>query len=83
MPAKKKTRTADKMPDFEQSLEELESLVETMESGDLTLEQSMEYFERGITLTRSCQKALADAEQKVKILVRNAQEEKLIDFDPE
>ncbi|OQX34526.1 MAG: exodeoxyribonuclease VII small subunit [Oceanospirillales bacterium LUC14_002_19_P2] len=54
---------------FEKSLSELETLVEKMESGDLTLEQSLAAFEQGIGLTRECQKALDDAEQKVRILV--------------
>ena len=53
---------------FEDSLTELESLVDTLERGELTLEQSLAAFERGIKLTRSCQKALDTAEQKVRIL---------------
>jgi len=53
---------------FEDSLTELESLVDTLEKGDLTLEQSLAAFERGIKLTRSCEKALDAAEQKVRIL---------------
>lgn len=55
-------------PNFEESLEELETLVERMEKGDLSLEHSLQQFERGIELTRSCQKALQEAEQKVQIL---------------
>ncbi|MDO6682840.1 MULTISPECIES: exodeoxyribonuclease VII small subunit [unclassified Oceanobacter] len=54
--------------DFEQSLAELTSLVQRMESGELTLEQSLGAFEQGIRLTRSCQQALAEAEQKVTLL---------------
>lgn len=54
--------------DFEQALEELEALVERMEKGDLALEDSLKSFERGIALTRLCQKALQEAEQKVEIL---------------
>jgi len=53
---------------FEDSLTELESLVDTLERGELTLEQSLAAFERGIRLTRTCQKALDAAEQKVRIL---------------
>jgi len=53
---------------FEDALTELESLVDTLEQGDLTLEQSLAAFERGIKLTRTCQKALDTAEQKVRIL---------------
>ncbi len=53
---------------FEESLDELEALVERMESGELSLEESLSAFERGIALTRSCQKALRAAEQRVEIL---------------
>lgn len=67
--------------DFEKSIAELEALVERMESGDLTLEQSLKDFERGVALTRSCQKALTDAEQKVKILLSRDGEAGLRDFD--
>lgn len=58
--------------DFEKSLQELEKLVETMERGELTLEESLKQFERGIALTRACQQALAKAEQKVQILIQNS-----------
>ena len=54
---------------FEQSLEELEGLLEQMEEGDLSLEESLKAFEKGITLTRSCQHALKEAEQKVQLLL--------------
>ena len=53
---------------FEQSLSELEALVERMESGELSLEESLGAFEQGIALTRNCQQALQAAEQKVEIL---------------
>lgn len=66
--------------DFEKSLSELNNIVDTMEKGDLSLEASLEQFEKGIKLTRDCQKALKSAEQKVQLLVdRN----KLTDFDTE
>jgi len=55
-------------PTFEQSLSELEALVERMETGELSLEESLGSFEQGIALTRSCQQALRAAEQKVEIL---------------
>jgi len=58
---------------FEASLAELEALVQQMEQGDLTLEDSLAAFERGISLTRGCQVALATAEQKVNILMQDAQ----------
>ena len=54
---------------FEQSLEKLEQLVERMEEGDLSLEDSLKTFEEGIKLTRQCQQALVKAEQKVKLLI--------------
>lgn len=69
--------------DFEKTLSELENLVKQMEQGDITLEESLKHFERGISLTRACQKALADAEQKVLILMRNEQSETLESFTPE
>lgn len=56
---------------FEKSLSELESLVQKMESGDLTLEQSLKAFEQGVKLTRECQQALAQAEQTVQQLLEN------------
>ncbi|WP_299728706.1 exodeoxyribonuclease VII small subunit [uncultured Endozoicomonas sp.] len=59
---------------FEQSLAELESLVQKMESGDMSLEESLKAFEQGVRLTRDCQKALSDAEQKVhKLLEHNGE----------
>lgn len=58
-----------KTPDFESALAELEALVEKMEQGDLSLDESLQQFERGVQLTRSCQQALKDAEQKVRILL--------------
>jgi exodeoxyribonuclease VII small subunit len=54
---------------FEESLARLESLVEKMESGDLSLEDSLKNFEEGIKLTRECQQALKTAEQKVNLLI--------------
>lgn len=56
-------------PDFEHSLAELQTLVERLESGELSLEDSLTAFEQGIGLTRECQAALAQAEQKVQILL--------------
>ncbi len=54
--------------DFEASLAELETLVEQLEEGDLSLEKSMGAFEKGVKLTRDCQAALKEAEQKVQLL---------------
>ena len=66
--------------DFEKSLDELEKLVALMEEGDLTLEDSLKHFERGIALTRSCQQALVEAEQKVRILISNQGKDELEPF---
>ena len=52
-----------------------------MEQGDLTLEQSLEDFERGVALTRACQQALQEAEQKVQILTRKDENAELSPFD--
>lgn len=55
--------------DFERSLRELEAIVEKLETGNLSLEESLKCFEQGVGLTRLCQKALREAEQKVRILM--------------
>tara|TARA_B110000967_G_scaffold155975_1_gene160844 strand:- start:1291 stop:1506 length:216 start_codon:yes stop_codon:yes gene_type:complete len=56
--------------DFEKQLETLEGLVESLESGDLSLEDSLKSFEQGIKVARDCQQALKQAEQKVEVLMR-------------
>ena len=56
--------------DFEKSLEKLNKIVEKMERGDLPLEESLKFFEEGVELIRRCQKTLAEAEQKVQILMQ-------------
>lgn len=68
---------------FEKSLAELEELVETMEKGDLSLEESLKHFERGIALTKTCQKALSEAEQKVSILLEKEDQSTLEPFNPD
>jgi exodeoxyribonuclease VII small subunit len=67
---------------FEKALEELEQLVGKMEQGDLTLEQSLQEFERGVELTRHCQRALQEAEQRVEILLQKSGEATLSPFSP-
>ncbi len=64
------TRKAPAAPDFEAALAELESIVQQLEQGDLSLEASLRQFERGVALTRSCQKALQQAEQKIRVLAK-------------
>lgn len=73
--------TAKKALDLEKALADLEGLVEELESGDLPLEKAMQKFEQGIKLTRNCQAALKEAEQKVEILLKSAGSEELEDFD--
>ena len=68
--------------DFEKGLEELEQLVGRMEQGDLTLEQSLKEFERGVELTRHCQQALQEAEQKVEVLLQKSADAELSPFTP-
>jgi len=60
---------------FELSLERLETLVDSMESGEATLEQSLEWFEEGMILIKSCQDQLKHAEQKVQELIKNSEGE--------
>ena len=72
-----------KITNLEKALADLDNLVEELESGDLPLEKAMKKFEEGIKLTRSCQAALKDAEQKVAILLKSAGGESLEDFEAE
>ncbi|NOX50707.1 MAG: exodeoxyribonuclease VII small subunit [Gammaproteobacteria bacterium] len=75
------TKTAKELTDtinFEAALEELETLVGQMESGDLGLDESLKAFERGVFLTRQCQTALKNAELKVQTLTQDGD---LIDLD--
>lgn len=66
---------------FESSLNELEKLVDALENGDLSLEQSLQDFERGINLTRACQNALTNAQQKVQILLEQDGQSVLEDYN--
>ena len=77
-------KSKSKLPDFEQSLTELEALVAKLEQGDVPLEEALKTFERGVALTRQCQTALRTAQQKVEVLLaRNGEEtiEPLVDED--
>ncbi|WP_232020194.1 exodeoxyribonuclease VII small subunit [Sulfuriflexus mobilis] len=82
---RKKTskKSSGKASDFEGALDELEQLVERMEKGETRLEDALQDFERGIALTRSCQKSLAEAEQKVQILLEQNTDASPEDFDPD
>lgn len=70
-----KAKSAPEQPlDFDRTLAELEQLVGAMERGDLSLEESLTAFEKGVRLTREAQAALTQAEQKVQILLNEAGE---------
>lgn len=69
--------------DLETALKEITQLVDTMEHQDLSLEQSLTNFERGVHLIKHCQKILETAEQKVQILMQKNDESTLVDFQPE
>lgn len=75
----KASMTKEKKFNLEKSLADLESLVEELESGDLPLDAAMKKFEEGIKLTRGCQAALKDAEQKVEILLKSAGGEEVLE----
>jgi len=77
---KKEAYTLNTLPNFEISLTEIAELIEKMERGELTLEQSLGHFERGITLIKHCQKILGEAEQKVKVLIQNNHQEELLAY---
>lgn len=62
------TPSTAQAPSFEQALAELEGIVDALEQGETTLEESLVAFERGVGLTRLCQQALDTAEQRVRIL---------------
>jgi exodeoxyribonuclease VII small subunit len=53
---------------FEKSLSELETLVERIEAGEMSLEESLKAFEQGVRLTQQCQQALTEAQQRVQVL---------------
>ncbi|CAI2309559.1 exodeoxyribonuclease VII small subunit [Vibrio parahaemolyticus] len=68
---------------FEATIEELDSLVDQLENGDLALDDALRKFERGITLARAGQTKLSDAEQRVSILLSEDDEAPLSDFKPD
>ena len=72
-------QSKDSEVDFEGALKELETLVSMMESGELSLDESLKAFERGIELTRKCQSSLEAAELRVQTLTKDKE---LEDSDP-
>ncbi|MFT7234753.1 MAG: exodeoxyribonuclease VII small subunit [Methylophagaceae bacterium] len=67
--------------DYEASITELESLVERLEQGDINLEESLKLYEAGVLITRDCQEALSQAEQKVQMLLQQSDQTNLVDFE--
>lgn len=68
---------------FEKKLSELDELVRAMESGEIPLEQAVANFERGVSLSRECEKLLQQAELKVQQLIERDGQEQLEDFSAE
>ena len=66
---------------LDKSLKTLEALVEKLESGDLPLDKALAEFEKGVKLTRQCQSALQEAEQRIQILLTNSETGQPVDFD--
>jgi exodeoxyribonuclease VII small subunit len=75
------TNKPNALPSLEESLTEVSQLIEKMEHSELTLEQSLTNFEKGITLIKHCQKVLTEAEQKVQILIQNNKQDELGDYN--
>lgn len=74
---------SNQIAEFESSLDELEKLVARMEQGDMSLDDSLKSFERGISLYRNCQSALEQAQLRVKLLYDPASPDEADDFDPQ
>ncbi len=79
--AQAKNRAGKSAPDFEKAIGQLEEIVARLEGGDLTLEQALEQFERGVALAKDCREALARAEQRVKVLTKKEARELLEDYE--
>lgn len=78
------TKKTAKNPNFEQSLQKLEQIVDKLESGDLPLEKAVKQWEDGMKLRDSCEKTLASTQQKVDILMKQRDgDDELQAFDPE
>jgi exodeoxyribonuclease VII small subunit len=77
------SQTPNQIVDFEKSLDELEQLVTRMEHGDLSLDDSLASFERGVALYRNCQSALEQAELRVRLLMDPAEPDSSVPFQPE
>lgn len=76
------TETSTTPPDFERALAELEATVDKLEHGELSLEDALAHFERGVALARECQASLKQAEQKVEILLQKTATAQPQPFEP-
>ena len=76
-------KKSESATNFELTLAELETLVEKLEEGDQTLDESLSGFKRGIELTRECQSVLDNAQQTVEQLINPEDEESLTPFEPD
>lgn len=70
-----RSNRTNKSLNFEKSLEDLESIIEKMEGEQLSLDDALKHFETGVNLAKLCQTTLADAEQKVSLLIEKANED--------
>jgi len=77
------TKRAKKSPDFEEAMSDLESVVNQLESGHLTLEEAFFQFERGIKLVQGCQKSLSTLQSRIQILTEKNGQTALADFEDE
>jgi exodeoxyribonuclease VII small subunit len=77
------SKTTDKEADFEETLADLEKLVAKLEDGDLSLDESLAEFKRGIDLTRQCQTVLDQAQQTVDELTKPDDPDSLKAFEPD
>jgi exodeoxyribonuclease VII small subunit len=77
------TNKTKSLAQLEKSLTALEALVEKLENGDLPLEKALAEFERGVKLTRQCQAALQEAEQRIEILLKQSETAEPVRFDSE
>lgn len=80
MKEKKNEPEGEEEMSFESSLEELESLVDTLEKGQLTLDESLGIFERGMKLARVCNQKLSKAERKIEVLIEENGKQKTEKF---
>lgn len=77
------SKEKNSLPDFEKSLAELEKLVEKLESGDLSLDESLNQFKRGVELTRECQQVLEQAQLTVEKLLDDGEQANTEAFQPD